>query len=222
MTFFIVRFWDTRQPNPIKVCTLPERVYAADVLGSMAVVTTADRSLLVYALDPQPTEYKKIDSILKYQHRCVSIFTDKNRNPFGFAVGSIEGRSSIVYVDTNTPPHDSFSFKCHRSTIQSNGIQDIFSVNDIAFHPVHGTLATVGSDGRYNYWDKDIRTKLKTSECINNQSITCCAIDSRGQLFAYASSYDWHKGYEGNDKNKTNAIYLRPCFEEMKPQPKKN
>ena len=36
-----------------------------------------------------------------------------------------------------------------------------FQVNDIAFHPSHGTLATVGSDGRFSFWDKDARTKLK-------------------------------------------------------------
>ena len=27
-------------------------------------------------------------------------------------------------------------------------------MNDIAFHPAHGTLATVGSDGRFSFWDK--------------------------------------------------------------------
>ena len=37
----------------------------------------------------------------------------------------------------------------------------MLQVNDIAFHPVHGTLSTVGSDGRYYFWDKDARTKLK-------------------------------------------------------------
>ena len=36
-------------------------------------------------------------------------------------------------------------------------------MNDIAFHPQHGTLATVGSDGKYSFWDKDARTKLKVS-----------------------------------------------------------
>ena len=63
-------------------------------------------------------------------------------------------------------------------------------MNDIAFHPVHGTLATVGSDGRFNFWDKDVRTKLKTSDQIN-QPITACSFDSTGKIFAYACSYDW-------------------------------
>ena len=35
-------------------------------------------------------------------------------------------------------------------------------VNDIAFHPVHFcSLATVGSDGKFSFWDRDARTKLK-------------------------------------------------------------
>jgi mRNA export factor len=71
----------------------------------------------------------------------------------GFALGSVEGRVAIQYV-TAQNPKDNFTFKCHRSNGMSNGFQDIYAVNDIAFHPIHGTLATVGSDGRYSFWDK--------------------------------------------------------------------
>lgn len=65
-------------------------------------------------------------------------------------------------------------------------------VNDVKFHPVHNTLATVGSDGRYSFWDKDARTKLKTSEPVE-MPITCCAFSGEGTIFAYACSYDWSK-----------------------------
>ena len=163
---------------------------------------------------------KTIESPLKYQHRCVSIFLDKNKNqPIGFALGSIEGRVAIQYVETNNPK-DNFTFKCHRSQpSQPNQPQDIFAVNDIVFHPIHQTLATVGSDGRFSFWDKDarfyiislliyskiiivslipsiLRTKLKTPDLSGDQPITCCAIDARGKMFAYALSYDWHKVYQ--------------------------
>lgn len=67
-----------------------------------------------------------------------------------------------------------------------------FKVNAISFHPVHGTLATVGSDGRFSFWDKDARTKLKTSEQLD-QPITACCFNHNGNIFAYASSYDWSK-----------------------------
>ena len=69
---------------------------------------------------------------------------------------------------------------------------DIYAVNGIAFHPVHGTLATVGSDGRFSFWDKDARTKLKTSEQLD-QPISACCFNHNGNIFAYASSYDWSK-----------------------------
>lgn len=65
-------------------------------------------------------------------------------------------------------------------------------VNGISFHPVHGTLATVGSDGRFSFWDKDARTKLKTSEQLD-QPISACCFNHNGNIFAYASSYDWSK-----------------------------
>ncbi len=78
-------------------------------------------------------------------------------------------------------PKDNFTFKCHRSNGTNQGYQDIYAVNDIAFHPVHGTLATVGSDGRYSFWDKDARTKLKTSEAMD-QPITCCTFSSTGNV----------------------------------------
>lgn len=68
----------------------------------------------------------------------------------------------------------------------------MFQVNDVAFHPVHGTLATVGSDGRYSFWDKDARTKLKTSEKLD-QPITRCCFSKGGDVFAYSVSYDWSK-----------------------------
>ncbi|KFM64989.1 mRNA export factor, partial [Stegodyphus mimosarum] len=213
-----LKFWDTRTPNPMLVINLPERCYCADVVYPMAVVGTAGRGIIVYQLEGQPQEFKKIESPLKYQHRSVSIFLDKKSAPCGFALGSVEGRVAIQYVNPQNPK-DNFTFKCHRSNGTSNGYQDIFAVNDIAFHPVHGTLATVGSDGRFSFWDKDARTKLRTSEQMD-QPITRCCFNARGEIFAYAVSYDWSKGHEFYNPQKKNYIFLHPCFEELKPRNK--
>lgn len=88
-------------------------------------------------------------------------------------------------------------------------------VNDIAFHPVHGTVATVGGDGTFGFWDKDSRTKLKSSEPME-QPITRCCFNHNGQIFAYAVSYDWskvityfihltHKGLRVREMNKSKS-----------------
>lgn len=220
-----LKFWDTRTANPMMTMQLPERVYCADVVYPMAVVGTAARGVIIYQLDNQPQEFKRMESPLKYQHRCVSIFLDRKSNaanppPVGFALGSIEGRVAIHYVNP-TNPKDNFTFKCHRSNGTTSSAQDIYAVNGIAFHPTHGTLATVGSDGRFSFWDKDARTKLKTSEQLD-QPITCCCFNAHGNIFAYASSYDWSKGHEGFDPQKMKPhIFLRSCFDELKQSQKK-
>ncbi|KTF77476.1 hypothetical protein cypCar_00040802 [Cyprinus carpio] len=154
-------------------------------------------------------------------HRCVAIFKDKQSKPTGFALGSIEGRVAIHYINPPNPAKDNFTFKCHRSNGTNTATpQDIYAVNAISFHPVHGTLATVGSDGRFSFWDKDARTKLKTSEQLD-QPITACCFNNNGNIFAYASSYDWSKGHEYYNPQKKNYIFLRNAAEELKPRNKK-
>lgn len=53
---------------------------------------------------------------------------DKKNTPCGFALGSVEGRVAIHYVNTQNPK-DNFTFKCHRSNGTSNGYQDIYAVS---------------------------------------------------------------------------------------------
>lgn len=212
-----LKFWDTRSQSPLTTINLPERSYCADVLGPMAVVSTADRAILIYKLDPSPTLIKSSDSPFKFQHKCVSIFVDEKREPTGYALGSIEGRVAIQYVQQKDPKSN-FTFKCHRSNGQNNpGVQDIYSVNDIAFHPVYGTMATIGSDGKYSFWDKDARTRLKISDQYE-QSLTRCAISPSGDIFAFAVGYDWSKGHEYSTTQNKNRIVFHACTEELKPK----
>lgn len=228
-----LKFWDIRSANPIMSINLSERVYCADVVYPMAVVGTSNRRIHVYQLEGQPQEYRAMESPLKYQHRCISIFLDRkntaasfnqqpaNPQPTGFALGSIEGRVAIQYINP-VNPKDNFTFKCHRSNgAGNNSHQDIYAVNTIAFHPIHGTLATGGSDGRYGFWDKDARTKQKTSEAFD-QPVTNCCFNPQGTIMAFSVCYDWSKGHEGYDPSKMKPrIYLKSCFNELKQSVKK-
>lgn len=209
-----LKFWDTRTPNPMMAINLPERCYCADVQYPMAVVGTAGQTVIIYSLENYPNEYKR-ESPVKYQQRAISIFWDKNKTPSGYAVGSTEGRVAVQYVNP-VDPKDNFSFKCHRLT-DGSGYLDIYAVNDLAFHPVHCTLCTVGSDGTFSFWDKEARTKLKCSD-VMDQAITNCAFNANGQIFAYAVGYDWSKGHEYFNPAKKPQIFLTSCFEDMRPR----
>ncbi|GMT28281.1 hypothetical protein PFISCL1PPCAC_19578, partial [Pristionchus fissidentatus] len=217
-----LRFWDMRQlPTQSAMAQLQvaERIYSADVVFPMACVALANKGIVIYNLENGPQEVKQIESPLKSQSRCISIFKDKNNGlPCGFALGSIEGRVAIQLIEAPNPK-DNFTFKCHRSAELVGGYQEIYGVNDIGFHPSYGTLVTIGSDGRYSMWDKDARTKLKTSD-QHPLSLTKVSFHSSGMMMAYAVGYDWSRGHEGN-VSPGSKIYLHKCDEDMRPKAKK-
>jgi mRNA export factor len=90
-----VKYWDLRQQQPAATLTCQERVYTMDVRDNLCVVGTADRYINVIDLKNPTKFYKTLQSPLKWQTRVVSCFTDSA----GFAIGSIEGRCAIQYVE---------------------------------------------------------------------------------------------------------------------------
>lgn len=111
-----------------------------------------------------------------------------------------------------------FSFKCHRDAPQGN-VTSVYAVNDISFHPVHGTFSTAGSDGTFHFWDKDAKHRLKGYPNVGG-SITATNFNKNGNIFAYAMSYDWSKGYQGNTQTQPIKIMLHPVQQdECKPRP---
>jgi len=90
-----IKYWDLRQQQPVASVQCQERVYSLDVKKNLLVVGTADRYINVINLSEPNKFYKTLQSPLKWQTRVVSCFSDAT----GFAVGSIEGRCAIQYVE---------------------------------------------------------------------------------------------------------------------------
>jgi WD40 repeat protein len=98
------------------------------------------------------------------------------------------------------------------------------------FTNVQDVFSTAGGDGTFVFWDKGRRSRnsehqpaLKWVPAVNpfnapvtreyistcrQQSITSGVWNAGGDLYAYALSYDWHKGSEFYDTFKTNKIYV--------------
>eukprot|EP00878_Enallax_costatus_P031862 GHUV01034917.1.p2 GENE.GHUV01034917.1~~GHUV01034917.1.p2 ORF type:complete len:168 (+),score=39.29 GHUV01034917.1:334-837(+) len=138
----------------------------------------------------------------------------------GYLVGSIEGRVAVHHVEDSVGNTKNFTFKCHRDN------NDIYAVNDIKFHPVHGTFVTAGGDGTYNFWDKDSKQRLKAmskAQYGNDPApITSGSFNADGSIYAYAVSYDWSKGFQHyNPTTMQNFIHLHGTQEsEVKARPK--
>jgi mRNA export factor len=208
-----IKYWDLRSSNPIGSITAQDRIYTMDVRNNLLVVGTADRYINVINLSDPLKFYKTLQSPLKWQTRVVSCFTDAS----GFAIGSIEGRCAIQYVEEKDATSN-FSFKCHRDPPAGN-VTNVYAVNDISFHPQHGTFSTAGSDGTFHFWDKDAKHRLKGYPSVGG-SITATTFNASGTIFAYAIGYDWSKGHQGNNQSYPNKIMLHPIQgEECKPRP---
>jgi mRNA export factor len=71
----------------------------------------------------------------------------------------------------------------------------------------------------YSYVDN--KQRLKGFAAIQ-QPIPCASFNAQGQLFAYASCYDWSKGSQFHIPGTPNEIYIHYTAEdEIKPKGKK-
>lgn len=207
-----VKYWDTRSPNPIATVPMKGKVYCADFLGNLGVVCTSDRSIYIFDMNNPSKEFKSFQSPLKYQTRTVACSPDKTN----FALGSIEGRIAIHYIADNQRGSD-FAFKCHRDGTNDKSL--VFAINCISWHMQQGTFASGGSDGNYNFWDKDARTRCKSFERMP-QPITAVSFSPDGNMFAYAQGYDWSKGAEGFNQNLKPLVHVHGVkLEEVKKKP---
>ncbi|KAI6029080.1 hypothetical protein BKA83DRAFT_326860 [Pisolithus microcarpus] len=77
----------------------------------------------------------------------------------GYAIGFVEGRIGLQYFDPSPEvQHQKYAFKCHRQTIED--VDHVWPVNSLAFHLVHNTFASAGSDGTVSIWDHKLKKRL--------------------------------------------------------------
>ncbi|KAF9969467.1 hypothetical protein BGZ65_011911 [Modicella reniformis] len=185
-----------------------------DSVFPILIAGTAERHVVVYNLNNPTTPFKSLTSPLKWQTRTISCFI----NGTGYAIGSIEGRVAMQYVEDKDSTQN-FSFKCHREGGQTPRDQaTVYSVNSIQWHPIHGTFSTAGSDGSFAFWDKDSRQKLKAFPKVGSPISSSC-FNHKGTIFAYAISYDWNKGHTGATSQTQNKIMLHAVeADEVKPR----
>jgi len=175
-----------RQLRPNGTVTLSERVYAMDLKYPLLCIALANKKVAIFDVRNPSKPMQEIITLLKHQLRCISVFPDKS----GFAVGSVEGRCAIHYIQEDLDNNQkNFAFKCHRK--QSN----VFAVNTIRFHNTFGTFSSAGGDGTIYFWDKNKKQKLKEFKQMD-LPVTDVDFNHNGTLFAYAVSYDWSKGIE--------------------------
>ena len=198
-------FWSPQQSRAVHSVQLPERVFAMDVKYPLMVVGCADRQVLTFnlaqGLKTQLAPTNSIFSPLKMQTRSISVLPDRT----GFVLGGVEGRCSVKGLEDQS---STFSFKCHQTSSSAT------AVNALDFHPKEAsTLASVGGDGSFIFWETAHRKLLKKFEA-SKTPLTAGKFNATGSLFAYAVSYDWSKGHEAYHENSPRQVAIHSCQED--------
>lgn len=219
------------KPTSCCYCSTPRTCIFHGRIQEPLVVATAERHVVIINLNNPQTIFRTSVSPLKMQTRVVACFPQGD----GFALTSIEGRCSIQYVDPEVNKQNTFSFKCHRrpagntsgsalntTIVSANSRAEtlVYSVNSVCFHPVYGTMCTAGADGTFHFGTRITSIGSRGFNDVGGP-ITATAFNASGNVFAYAISYDWSKGYQFAAPTNVNTVRFHPVTEdEVKQRPK--
>jgi mRNA export factor len=209
-----LKYWDLRQNGPLASIPLIERAYSMSICDNLLCVALANKKIVFFDLRNLQLPFKTLESMLKYQTRCVAMFL---KGSDAFAVSSIEGRASIQFLTEDIAiGRKNFAFKCHRETV--GGVTNIYSVNSLAVHPEFGTFSTAGSDGCFHFWDRIGKQRLvQFYRAHPTLPIVDTKFNRDGTMFAYACAYDWSKGYENATNDAVLCLHF-PSIQEVKPK----
>ncbi|VDK55311.1 unnamed protein product [Anisakis simplex] len=179
-----MKLWDVRSKGSAGFGNNGDKVYAMDTIDHRVVVGTKDRKIIVWDVRNLGEPEQIRDSPLKYQTRALKCFPTGD----AFVVSSIEGRVAVEYFDLAPEVQKSkYAFKCHREKDKS-GTELIYPVNCLAFHPVHNTFVTGGSDALVNIWDPFNRKRICQLHKFPT-SIMSVSFNPSGTQLAIVASY---------------------------------
>mmetsp|Transcript_51858 Transcript_51858/g.105568 ORF Transcript_51858/g.105568 Transcript_51858/m.105568 type:complete len:333 (-) Transcript_51858:67-1065(-) len=184
-----MKVWDLRQNRCSFTSNLPDKVFTMAVTSNRIVVGTSNRHVWIYDVRNLSEPEQQRESSLKFQTRCIRTYPDGT----GYALSSIEGRVAMEYFDTSPSVQaNKYAFKCHRAQ-DEKGVDTVYPVNALAFHPTYGTFATGGCDGKVIMWDGENKKRLQAPWAYPT-SIAALAFNPTGAILAVASSYTFEEG----------------------------
>lgn len=196
--------------NPAQFPTtihLPSKPFSLSLTATKLVVAMASRALHIYDLkalsvlssqasQPPPNlievqPWQRRESSLKFMTRAVACMP----NDDGYASSSIEGRVAVEWFDpSESSQARKYAFKCHRQP-SPEGIDVIYPVNALAFHPVHGSFASGGGDGFVALWDGVAKRRIRQYQRYP-ASIAALGFSADGRYLAVGVSPGFEDGKE--------------------------
>ena len=160
---------------------------ALALLASQNASTTSENTTNTLEVEP----WQRRSSSLKFMTRAIACMPDDS----GYASSSIEGRVGVEWFDPSpTSQARKYAFKCHRQP-SPEGVDVVYPVNALAFHPIHGTFASGGGDGFVALWDAVAKRRIRQWQRFP-ASVAALAFSGDGKYLAVAISPGFEDGKE--------------------------
>ena len=175
-----IKFWDLKSSQPIYSISLPGKVYAMSLSGSLLCVACSSKAVLLYDINNlnAPSTYA---TRFNYGIRSVAMSSDLDT----FVAGGLEAK---IEVFSKTMDAKKFCVRSHRDNSR------LYSVNVLHFYPLDaGVIVSGGADGSLVWFDKHNRMKIQTFSYT--EPITAAQFTADGRYFVFATGEDWSKGY---------------------------
>lgn len=187
---------------------LPSKPFSLSLTSTKLVIIMASRALHIYdlatlasessspSLSPDPKvlqiePWQRRESALRFMARAVACMP----NDAGYACSSIEGRVAVEWFDPSALSQArKYAFKCHRQP-SPEGVDVIYPVNALAFHPVHGTFASGGGDGFVALWDGVGKRRIRQYQRYS-ASVAALSFSGDGKFLAVGISPGFEDGKE--------------------------
>ncbi|MCJ1447278.1 MAG: hypothetical protein MMC23_007789 [Stictis urceolatum] len=163
----------------------------------------------------QVEPWQRRESSLKFMTRAVACMPSPHPNPpfapsdpeaatndqdatGGYASSSIEGRVAVEYFSPEPQAQAlKYAFKCHRqAAADESGVDVVYPVNALAFHPVHGTFASGGGDGVVALWDGVGKRRIRVYQKFL-AAVAALSFSADGKFLAVGVSPGFEDGKEG-------------------------
>jgi cell cycle arrest protein BUB3 len=150
--------------------------------------------------------WQRRESSLKFMTRAVACMP----NDAGYASTSIEGRVAVEWFDPSPESQDrKYAFKCHRQQVE--GVDVVYPVNALAFHPVFGTFASGGGDGVVALWDGVAKRRIRQYQKYP-ASVAALAFSANGKYLAIGVSPGFEDGKDDVPEG-TVKVFIRELGE---------
>ncbi|KAI9291411.1 WD40 repeat-like protein [Neoconidiobolus thromboides FSU 785] len=198
-----LKYWDLTKFQMIGQNELPDKIYKLSIAFPLMVAAVGSENFAIYDLN-NPGTLMKVMTPNKMVGIPKTLQAFSGATP-GFMYGISKGKGAVVHIDekySDGKDKKDVTFRCNRDE------KYCYTIHQVLSHPNKlDAMYALGSDGGISTFDLTKKVRI-CSMFHKGKSITAGGFDRNGFLLAYATGYDWSRGYKYHKHDDNFQIFL--------------